>query len=50
MEEQIERIRRAWEDKGNHPEYHDEQILRLQRDWPTLYRAIMALLATGDTR
>lgn len=36
-------IIRAWRDKGSHPDYHDDQMLRLRREWPTLANAIERL-------
>ena len=41
---------RAWVDPGSHPAYHREQIARLEREWPTLARAVRALAAEDTPR
>lgn len=50
LELAIDRIRRAWLDKGSHPDYHDATKARLQREWPRLYIAIADLIDQEGTK
>jgi len=44
---QLDNLRKAIEDKGPYPEFHNK-VVRLHRaQWPALWRAIDALLAQG---
>ena len=38
------RVVRAVTNAGTHPEYHQRQLDRLRREWPTLYYALMDLV------
>ncbi len=38
----------AVRDKGNHPDYHDQQMALLQRDWPTLHTAVTRLVEKAE--
>lgn len=38
------RVVNAVTDAGTHPEYHQRQLDRLRREWPTLYYALMDLV------
>ena len=40
LEEAARRIDRAITDQGVSPQYHRQQMARLQNDWPTLWKAI----------
>lgn len=40
----VDRIRAAWLDAGSHPRYHARQQARLHAEWPTLARALDALI------
>lgn len=39
----IDVVLRAVDNKGSHPEYHDELRRRHEREWPTLWRAIASM-------
>lgn len=39
-------LRAAIHNPGINPTYHAEQVARLRREWPTLYRAIHNLVGT----
>lgn len=39
----VDALLHAIENKGSHPEYHDEVRRRHEREWPVLWRAIAAL-------
>ena len=41
----IQRLRNALIVEWSHPEYHQYQMERLQREWPTLYLAIWDLIS-----
>lgn len=41
----ITRIVEAWEDAGSHPNYHEECKSDLKEKWPTLYYALLNLVA-----
>lgn len=43
-DEACDRIRAAWLDAGSHPRYHARQQDRLHAEWPTLARALDALI------
>jgi len=45
---QIEDIRRALLDPGHRPDYHWYQLRRLRKEWPVLYRALMAMLTQEE--
>lgn len=34
---------RAWADAGRAPHYHERAKDNLRREWPTMYRALVAL-------
>lgn len=40
----VEELRSVINNPGSHPEYHREQLSRLQREWPTLWNAIQGLI------
>lgn len=37
MVENVEELRKIWQNEGSHPIYHRAQQKRLQRQWPMLY-------------
>lgn len=43
--EAVERVRKAWTDAGPAPTLHKAAQRRLRDEWPTLARAIEALVA-----
>lgn len=36
-------IRKAYINRGVNPDYHHRQVQRLQREWPTMYDAILSV-------
>lgn len=42
----VERLRKAIQDEGPHPQHHRKQLERLRQEWPTLYNAITGLINT----
>lgn len=43
------RVVRAVTNAGSHPAYHQRQLDRLRREWPTLYHALMALVGEAGS-
>lgn len=43
LAEALATLDRAIEVKGPVPEYHDAQVARLRREWPSLWEAIEAV-------
>lgn len=39
----LEKVVKAFTDKGINPKYHDKMVARLKKDWPTLYSALSEL-------
>lgn len=42
----VEAVRRAVLDAGSHPKHHREVMARHRKEWPTLWLALDALLAS----
>ena len=43
-ESHVERLRKAIQDEGPHPQHHRRKLEQLSREWPTLYTAITGLI------
>jgi hypothetical protein len=43
MDQAVGAVVRAWIDEGTHPDYHQAAQAKLMAEWPTLYRALVAL-------
>lgn len=43
-ESNVERLRKAIQDEGPHPQHHRRKLEQLRREWPTLYTAITGLI------
>jgi hypothetical protein len=50
QEQRLEMIRRALLVEGPRPDIHRAQLRRLQREWPTLYGALMLALTKDERR
>lgn len=46
----IEAVRQAIENPGPFPEHHRRTMARQRADWPTLWKALDALLAEPERR
>ena len=44
-DDSLDELKEAWHNSGSHPIYHEQQINRLQMQWPALYNAIIKLLS-----
>ena len=48
MKNPIKNLVDAVENEGTHPTYHRKIMARHRREWPTLWKAIDALIKKGD--
>lgn len=50
VEQEVREVIDAFNIKGNHPSYHDEQVLRLALHWSTLHEALVKLTERSRLR